>query len=489
MRFGTSRYELPITQFSLSPLPPPAQTTQEINMASIGSSIHADIELLGSQARELKIRERQLSDQLEGCRTSRRQIETRIAALQNQTAPVSKLPEDVLILIFEAGHKNSRENSLPFAILVSHVSATWRSMALRAPFLWATVTVNMFRWSAMNELYLARSKPCLLNVCLLCDAADSPPEFPEGFSELFDASHLHPLRCQTLTIAFHSYYSSLCFFPHIKDITMPFLTSLTIEYLGDSEEGDSLPAQPVHIFQSGTPSLSRLELRGFSLRFCMPPLERLKTLHFCTSWHSSPLSYAVFSHALSRCANTLTHFVFRGDWIVYVDQSDLQLAIQLPALRSLEIDFSCYHEGDDPGRSLKTLSRCFIMPVLENLSLGALAGLEFFSVADLLTDRIETLSFAYVDLDKAMGLVQAKCPHIKSLNVSGSSKHIKHVLRAIVKSDEQTESFGRAALWPRLCYLRVHCLSGLCPYQLFRDVLQSRRNIGYPLHSHSITEA
>ncbi|KZP25993.1 hypothetical protein FIBSPDRAFT_1041072 [Athelia psychrophila] len=56
--------------------------------------------------------------------------------LHSSIAPILSLPEEVLAMMFEAG---TQEQGPYFAVLVSHVTHSWRNIALATPRLWATI--------------------------------------------------------------------------------------------------------------------------------------------------------------------------------------------------------------------------------------------------------------------------------------------------------------------------------------------------------------
>ncbi|KIO07939.1 hypothetical protein M404DRAFT_135208, partial [Pisolithus tinctorius Marx 270] len=66
------------------------------------------------------------------------------ARIQNSKAPVSRLPSDVLSLIFEECHQSNPQwtgvlcllGQLPIEVRLSHVSSQWREVALATPSLW-----------------------------------------------------------------------------------------------------------------------------------------------------------------------------------------------------------------------------------------------------------------------------------------------------------------------------------------------------------------
>jgi len=72
---------------------------------------------------------------------------------------------------------------LPFAVLVSHISRTWRDVAIRNPFLWITIRIIHSRSNYLCFMYVDRSQPCSLDVRFTCDVERAHYDF--------DSSILH----------------------------------------------------------------------------------------------------------------------------------------------------------------------------------------------------------------------------------------------------------------------------------------------------------
>ena len=110
----------------------------------------------------------------------------------------------MLSLIFEAGLYYHRQEILvstakatvcvPFVVVISHASCTWRRVALRNPFLCTRILFNTSQPTNYYHPCVERSKPCLLAIYMNDSAA----------SDLgFDASILH--RCRKLVISLGIY--------------------------------------------------------------------------------------------------------------------------------------------------------------------------------------------------------------------------------------------------------------------------------------------
>src|ERR1700729_4285639 len=147
--------------------------------------------------------------------------------------PVSRLPACHLNLIFEAGsrldpvghsdyfHKKSgNDRSLPFSIVCSHVSRTWRDVSIRDPFLWTTIEIVHSRPDDLCRMHVNRSKSCHLDVHFTCDTE---------MARDFDPSILQLQRCRHLTILCYWYRSAFHIFERLQNETAPCLLSLKID--------------------------------------------------------------------------------------------------------------------------------------------------------------------------------------------------------------------------------------------------------------------
>ena len=173
-------------------------------MRTFDSDVDSIIASLEAQIMELETTEARLLQQLEICQESLRQAHASLAHVRNQKMPVSRLSDNVLALIFEAGpHPDLRffdyldkPKKLPFPILVSHVSRTWREVAIRDPFLWTSIYIVSSKPHDLGLMYMNRSKSCSLDIRYICDI--------EKMLD-FDPSILQLQRCRHLiTVQFRS---------------------------------------------------------------------------------------------------------------------------------------------------------------------------------------------------------------------------------------------------------------------------------------------
>lgn len=76
-----------------------------------------------------------------------------------QHAPIDTLPNEILISIFETVRRTSMSWStdVPFAVIASHVSSRWRSIAINTPSFWTNIFITSRKDIGRAASYLERS--------------------------------------------------------------------------------------------------------------------------------------------------------------------------------------------------------------------------------------------------------------------------------------------------------------------------------------------
>jgi hypothetical protein len=314
------------------------------------------------------------------------------SSAQDTECAVSKLDDDVLTLVFEAGYEgfdgDEGPRSAPFSILVSHISARWRSISLRDPLLWTTINIKLSELNGLHDLYLDRSRSCPLDIRLQFDTIEPLP---------FETYIIHPHRCRRLIVAFDFEQSAPRVLPRLQNIRMPVLKSLAIVYANGLMGFHGLRMSPLQIFQKGAPSLTSLRINGVynSLNFlcCKPPLERITSLQLHMDFQDldSLPSYSDFADVLSTCSATLESLVLEGvvtsfDGFAFVENQP-ELRITLPSLKSLDIRYR-NPAGIDEGDLgyMENISKCLVVPVLKYFALHNLVSEELTHIINMLSD-------------------------------------------------------------------------------------------------------
>ena len=446
----------------------------------------SEIASLEAQVMELEATEARLLPQLETCQESLRRLRLSLAHLRNKNLPISRLPDEVLALIFEAGHacddltnfdasylEHANGRPLPFAILVSHVSRTWRDVAIRDPFLWTTIQIVYTKPQSLYLMYASRSKSRSLNIHFLCDV--------ENVHD-FKPSILQLQRCSHLAIFCDWYQPAIHISRRLETETAPRLLSLKID-MGEPNETyeDFFPAGDHQLFRIGAPLLSSVELYRITLWSCKPPLAALTTLRLYA--FEEEMSFDEFCEVFGAMANTLADL--RLDGIIFRGGSvNKDFTVDFPALISLEIRYPDYERDMDDDDYIKKLCDCINAPALESLSLYSMDGEQFHAAMVSLrlqrirntTAGLESLSLHDVVVDGYTDDFALACPDLSDLTLI-SHATATTVLTFVLESDKIASNTDTELLWPNLHTLSVSS----CEDEILRALVLGRKAVGHPL--------
>lgn len=263
-------------------------------------------------------------------------------SLQNYMAPIASLPEEVLAMVFVAGAESYQEKGLQFAILVSHVSRTWRGIALSTPLLWANIRCvkpsqsedepfhTPHRPYARTELerlvaFLVRSKTFPIYLYITHPRADDlDPRFIVLLTNHF--THLRHLSITDIDEKGISKIQS-----DFSRQPVPLLESVE---LGVGENSCKLFRLSKPLFSSGAPRLkmAQLNMIDFStFHLCLRAFRSVTTLRLAYIYIDDQWAYASFRECLMALPS-LTHLELQES---FVDLKPSFQPIVLPYLLSL----------------------------------------------------------------------------------------------------------------------------------------------------------
>lgn len=274
-----------------------------------------------------------------------------------QHAPILNLPNEVLAMIFEEGHKLSpllNRSGVRFEILVSHVTRHWRSIALSAPRLWSRIPISLLRSFDMTTCYLQRSRAAALDLLIIMD----------DDSEC--AGHLCQTLCQLLNpharrwrrLWIHSNLGP-CLDSLLDDLPRAAPLLETFYVFLDTLEGITMNLKDRFLFVDGAPSLTSVGLNGIGLFNCLLPLATVTDLRLDCLALSIHCDYDQFRELMDNLP-ALARLIVRGEIVTKWPQT--AAPINLPALRCLHICTALGHHGQVSG--LLSLTRA---PDLETL--------------------------------------------------------------------------------------------------------------------------
>ncbi|KAF8837263.1 hypothetical protein BDN67DRAFT_909567, partial [Paxillus ammoniavirescens] len=130
-----------------------------------------EVDALATKIAALQARKQELSNEAFHVQYSILTLQSRIAQITNETAPISRLPSDVLAIIFEESRRLLNQwpgprRPLPVEVQLSHVCARWRQVALSTPSLWTTIKVPILHREVAVRAYLQRCNQSPLDIHL-----------------------------------------------------------------------------------------------------------------------------------------------------------------------------------------------------------------------------------------------------------------------------------------------------------------------------------
>ncbi|KAJ7757716.1 hypothetical protein DFH07DRAFT_819116 [Mycena maculata] len=294
----------------------------------------------------------------------------------------SRIPTDILELIFEAGalHAQRQISTVPktIEIVVSHVNKRWREVAVNLAALWSFIRASPFEGLDKLETYFERSKGHGLRVCLFAYRAYWAPDIVERMRP-----HMHRIRRFHLVTDFIQSSPTIC--SHFMHFDMPSLECFLYTPL-DVNNFNEPPGPSLLPFTQELPLLSSIRLNGPTLHLIRPPFSRVSQL--CLTEERFPIPFRSICEILHSCGS-LVKFAFSGhtqrphrrlatslDIVPFTlpelrylilsngGNSDVILsAMTAPKLCALRLN---YFEEDDLGHFLQ-LSQISKFPVLESL--------------------------------------------------------------------------------------------------------------------------
>jgi hypothetical protein len=431
---------------------------------------------LRNKAHDLRITETQLCLQLSELRESLRRVSSEEAEITNLSAPISRIPNEILTEIFGHMKGSYGANDIPHVMVVSHVTRHWRNVALGSPSLWDTIRMSTANDSLdLPIAFLTRSKPCTLNITL-----EIPEDAPMSGLQLipiliphFDHIRHLVIECGDNELVVQRLVESFL------DFQAPSLEHFEISLdLGNSQDS-LLWNGRTRIFTGGTPILSSVVLKGISLRCCSPPLSTVTHLTLDSEGDGTMLmSYDYFCNALNAC-HSLTWLELRGRLFAF-GSSDAARQINLPSLVSFAIGYPIRYRQDHYVRStFETISA----PALQTLSLNYMHRLTLQVVVHFIQSRALYPMLQHLRLEEPA----VECMTVNSIRAMASVTHVtlmyvggipRKMAALAPLLDRKYQSVSQAdILWPRL-----HTLT-ICGFDdvFIRDLITTRIVIGAPL--------
>ncbi|KAF8071697.1 hypothetical protein FPV67DRAFT_891469 [Lyophyllum atratum] len=393
--------------------------------------------LLEETAKHIETLERRKSELVQEVHQVEKELgdaHARHAKLVNLTAPVSKLPDEILADIFQLCQKTRVKIGaarIAFAVAGSHVSTRWRGVMLGTPLLWNTIDLTIThrtRTRALQRLlaHLTRSGHCLLDLSLHIDVWGNIPVLLYHLTP--HADRWYRVSISVTRGSADDLYAPFC------SVAAPSLIHLSLR-IGNPEDDTAVnsprteyPDTCPPIITRGSPMLKFVRVAGKVVGNLVPPLNAVTTFHV-DAWPKNLMSLAQFRALIDALPNVVN--LSLTGLSIHLPRSPLDISepISLPTLLSLRI-----RGNSTPSHRLLSL---LALPNLEALSLH---GVDTFDSAVIPTLQHLTLDSCIFSEGELQNVFKA-FPCVSVLSIDESTPEIISMLHVIV---------GSSPLWPQL---------------------------------------
>ena len=451
----------------------------DVSMASLDDLLVREVEIENAKA--------QLLSQVDELNNSLAHIRVCIAEIRdvNRDAITSSLPNETLAAIFEAGlaltkkpyfvswHAQRPERSKPFEILVSSVSRRWRNVALRTPQLWTDLRINVSKFTAgdMLDLYLSRSKSCLLDMAFTQlhqdeRSYDPDPDFDtNNFVWCLERLVPHAAHWRQFVMEDVIFSEEFHVFSPLAGLYAPALERIVINCLYN-------PPRVLEVFSVGAPRLAYMELMDV---YFVPPPDTVTSLKLVT--RHGPLSHTDFSRLMSHMGS-LTHLSVDGRIAELATTTHQSPHIELHSALSLDLNLS----STSP---LSVGPICFLdLPALESLAIrGTTVNIvEAFTTHRHSYPSLRTLiltspfksSYRDLEITKVQEFIRL-FPNIRNFAIDDTDPSFLHAFCEAQTTDE--------LLWPQLSVITMksHPVRRNTAIKDIIHLIENRATLGHPI--------
>ncbi|OAX40187.1 hypothetical protein K503DRAFT_737976 [Rhizopogon vinicolor AM-OR11-026] len=420
-----------------------------------------------------------------------RNLQVRAARLRNQKAAVSRIPSDVLSIIFEECRQFNPQWSGVLSLLrqssvevrLSHVSSHWRQVALTTPSLWSSIHYPFEHKECSLTEYLKRSEGSLLDVYI--GPWTKHPMMERVVTNII-LPHLPRFRQLVLDAVSRETLTALL--EMFRDVSAPALTRLRVMCRGQISTAG--PLATASLFTQGAPLLSDVRLDSVAV---ILPRTEAKTLHFC----SPPgLSFLLTRQGFFQAASAFPslHTLHLKSAIELNSPTPVPL-IHLPSLKELAVH----------GLAVATGLRIFDVISAPNIESLYLVDMKCYAVSAM----HKFIARSYPDAFQSLRVLRyVRCEFCEDMDVHflRATPRISELLvpvdktnfliRMLVNSDKQAAIHGCAPLWSELRTITLHT-PGYCAQlvgangvpinepsptmKLLQELVTGRKMLGKPL--------
>ncbi|KZP32580.1 hypothetical protein FIBSPDRAFT_479348 [Athelia psychrophila] len=258
--------------------------------------------------------------------------------LHNLDAPTSDIPDELLVMLFEADEDMHLSQGLEphFGALVSHVSHRWREIALATPTLWSRVRFVVGKRKSLEQFYLYLSRSKLAPVDIYIDLRQMRLR-----QDLLQAIANHMGHCRRLCIENVERESLQRFLECTSHQPAPVLAFLKIGAFLNIESSNLAPYSfSGPLFASAAPRLRILHMNALELNTIQIPylfaFKAVTCLRLGNMSITSSEAYSTFRYILGEI-RSLSHLELRP--VEFPIPLPPQPPLELPNLRFLHVDF------------------------------------------------------------------------------------------------------------------------------------------------------
>ncbi|KAF8891402.1 hypothetical protein BD779DRAFT_1468963 [Infundibulicybe gibba] len=249
--------------------------------------------------------------------------------------PITKLPDELVLMIIQLGEQDSEGLSGDCAILASHVCSHWRNLLLAIPFLWSDVRIcnmpsgipNFGRASA----FVARSSPCPIRVTVFAapllhfGTASQGTQRVASDISAFIAPHVYRIQQFELYYTQHFQAGDVEMMiprgpaPLLDSLSVQCMINWTVASLFGTNEPFILPLlqslhelDDAHEAAESFPNLKRLVLSSIAPTWSYFPLQNLRSLELQNLSTSTQPTWPQLCDVLKANAATLEVLTLDG---------------------------------------------------------------------------------------------------------------------------------------------------------------------------------
>ncbi|KIM76463.1 hypothetical protein PILCRDRAFT_91563 [Piloderma croceum F 1598] len=373
------------------------------------------------------------------------------------------LPNEILAYIFTIGARSrpGPYDELPFPLLVSCITRSWRDVAINSPSVWSnlifTTSVHSDRWCAALWLPRSGAHPLDITIDLLGRAKE----------RIMNLIIPHVARWRRFSVkAWDRGDLEVVLLP-LRTASAPLLQHVEFRCLVDEDAESWQPHE--HCLTLDTTLLRSVRLRGLCME-CAPPHIGLTAIQLDS--HQTFLTYNQISDLLSASPGLKT-LMLRWSRVDLPDDTNLPV-IKLPSLRSLAMNF-------------RACENSFVY-LFALLSMPALESLELIGMSHTHTDDFTAYCMTHSVSPKYPNLRKLKlfsCGGAASDGVTFDEHMMDNFLAIFptITSLYRVESKTRFITPPHFSLLKEITFSAILPEQIdwVRDEVQTRHSNAQPL--------